>query len=185
MAKTRYRPLHLGLLILLIYTTPSIGLLNGTELLKAACNQTSDYAFCYATLAADSNAGGPQALAGDLANAALRLAQTKATHAESLMPLLLQNATTPLDHNRLQICQSSNNKAISQLSSANNDFNSDSLDTMVEEINTAAGATNDCLNEIQGKGTHFSHLATINADLIKLYEICIVSTRYFTVEDLY
>ena len=178
-------PTHLCLLILFIILPPSMGLLNGTELLKEVCNHTSNYAFCVATLNADPNAAGPQALAGDLANAALRFAQTKASDAQSLTALLLKNTTIPVDRNRLQICQSSNNKAISELSSANNDFNSDSLDTMVEEMNSAAYATKDCQNEIQGKGAHFSLLAAINADLIKLCEICIASTRYFTLEDFY
>ncbi|KAE8726802.1 putative Tetratricopeptide repeat-like superfamily protein [Hibiscus syriacus] len=132
-----------------------------------------------------SQAGGLQALACDLANAALRSAQTKATHAQSLIALLLQNATNSSDVRSLQICQSSNNEALSQLSSANNDFNTDSLDSMVELMNAAADVTKACLNEIQGRGHHFSLLAAVNADLIKLCEICIVSTRYFTIEDLY
>ncbi|XP_017978551.1 PREDICTED: uncharacterized protein LOC18597373 [Theobroma cacao] len=184
MARTRYHPLpscpspaHLCLLILFIIAPP----LNGTELVKEVCNHTSDYAFCAETF----NTGGPRALAGDLANAALRLAQTKASHAQSLIARLLKNATTPVDRNRLQICQSCSNKAVSELSSANNDFNSDTLDTMVQGMNSAADATKDCQNQIQGRGTYFSGLATINGDLIKLCEICIVSTRYFTVEDFY
>ncbi|KAE8727405.1 putative Tetratricopeptide repeat-like superfamily protein [Hibiscus syriacus] len=187
----RYQPpstglIHLWPLILLMdIITPSKGVLNGTELLEQVCNHTSDTVFCVTTLIADPNAGGPQALAGDLANAALRSAQTKATHAQALIALLLQNATNSLDRHSLQICQSSNNEALSQLSSANNEFNSDSLDSMVGLMNGAAGVTKACLNEIQGRGHHFSLLAAVNADLIKLCEICIVSTRYFTIEDLY
>ncbi|GMJ01129.1 hypothetical protein HRI_003782100 [Hibiscus trionum] len=191
MAMARYQPsspglIYLCLLILFTVTiTPSMGVLNGTELLKEVCNHTSNNAFCVTTLTADPNAGGSQALAGDLANAALRSAYTKATQAQSLIAPLLQNSTNPLDRDSLQICQSSNNKALSQLSSANNDFNSDSLDFMVELVNSTVDVTKVCLNEIQGKGDHFSLLATVNADLIKLCEICIVSTRYFTIEDLY
>ncbi|XP_039030002.1 uncharacterized protein LOC120164324 [Hibiscus syriacus] len=191
MAMARYQPpstsfIHLWPLILFIaIIIPSKGVLNSTELLKQVCNQTSNNAFCVTTLTADPNAGGPHALAGDLANAALRLAQTKATHAKSLIALLLQNATNSLDRNSLQICQSSNNKALSQLSSANNDFNPDSLDSVVELMNGAADITKACLNEIQGRGDHFSLLATVNADLIKLCEICIVSTRRFVLNDFW
>lgn len=187
---------HLRLLIFLFFIicpSMSIALLNGTELLKEVCNHTSNYTFCVATLNADPNASGPHALAGDLANAALRLAQTKAKNAQSLIAgLLLRNATSAdttysEDRNRLlQLCQSSNDKAMSALSSANNEFNSDSVDTMVAEMNRAAYATKDCQNQIQGGiSANFSQLTTVNGGLIKLCEICIVSTTYFTVEDFY
>ncbi|KAK8629885.1 hypothetical protein V6N13_078704 [Hibiscus sabdariffa] len=93
----------------------------------------------------------PKQLAGDLANAAF-------------VNLLLKNATNSLDLDRLQICQSSNNKALSQqLSSANNDFNL----AMVGLMNGAVDVTDD----IQSRGDR----------LIKRCEICIVST----IEDLF
>ncbi|GLT79500.1 hypothetical protein SLA2020_509860 [Shorea laevis] len=173
-----------SLVIFFIISSCCAGPLNGTELVKQVCTHTSDYNFCVQTLSSDANAGASEALAKELVNAALRLAQTKSSSSQDLITHHLNNASTSAAEKQLlQRCLVHNGKAISALSLANNDLNSDSFLDMVEEMQGAAAATENCQYII--KGTRFTALEDMNRVLINLCEIGIVSTKYFSADDFY
>ncbi|KAK6290559.1 hypothetical protein POUND7_002100 [Theobroma cacao] len=156
--------------------------LRGKDLVNEVCNHTSDYKFCADTLL-PSAASAPSATAGEIANTALRFAQVKATDARVLIAsLLLKNSSSSTGRRLLQRCQLDNNKTIRELSSANDDLNSDSIDSMVEDLNNAANATRSCQDTI--RETPFSSaLDNKNIEVIKLCEIGVVSTKFFTIDD--
>lgn len=159
------------------------GSLNGAELVKEVCGSTSDFGFCFQVLSSDANAGARDALAKELVNAALRLAQGKASGSREIIVHQLNNASiTAAEQQVLQRCQGNSSEVISALSLANSDFNADSIVDMVVQMQNAAAATEDCRVAIQGTG-FFTALEDMIGEVIKLCEIGVVSSKYFSALD--
>ncbi|XVE96974.1 hypothetical protein REPUB_Repub02eG0270300 [Reevesia pubescens] len=154
-------------------------------LLIEVCNQTSDYKFCIDNIFPVPRAPPPFGKACEIYHSALFSAQSRANEVQSLMASLLENSSSSVvqPHARqfLERCQLLNNLAITYLSSANNNVNSDTIDVVVERLNTAANATKSCQGLIQA--TRFSELANKNSDVIKFCEISIASTKLCTTDD--
>ena len=167
-------------LLLLIFTIiihPSNGEpLHAIDLVNGVCSLTSDNDFCVDTLTPNPGASNAWPTAGEIATIALSYAQSKADDAGSLIARLLNNCSISIID--LRACQLLNKKAIKDLSLANNNLNSHTIDAMVEGLNNAANATKSCQGIIQGQ-TSFSELANKNSYLIKFCEISVASTKFF------
>ncbi|XWS55597.1 hypothetical protein CRYUN_Cryun09bG0014400 [Craigia yunnanensis] len=153
----------------------------GMDILILVCNYTSDNKFCVDNLS-NAAASFPWAKASEITNSALRSGQGRADEARSLIASLLQTTSAQkINRQPIQICQLLNNKTIEYLTSAADNLNSDSIDSMVEDLNEAANATKSCQDIIQGPD--FSVLANKNSDIIKFCEIAVVSKNFFSLDD--
>ncbi|OMO97339.1 Pectinesterase inhibitor [Corchorus olitorius] len=165
------------------YDDPEEMPLRGTELAMLICNHTWYNKFCVDKL----TPAGPDARASDITNSALRLAQTAADNTGVVITNLLEDPSSSMKQQErriLQKCQLDNNVTSTNILAAGNDLNSDSINSMIEDINTAGNATKSCQDII--KKTRFSaSLSDKNMDVIRLCEICVVSTQFYTFEDFY
>lgn len=166
------------------YCSSAEGSLNGAELVKEVCGSTSDFGFCFQVLSSDANAGARHALAKELVNAALRLAQGKASGSREIIVHQLNNASiTAAEQQVLQRCEGNSSEVISALSLANSDFNADSIVDMVVQMQNAAAATEDCRVAIEEGTGFFTALEDMIGEVIKLCEIGVVSSKYFSALD--
>ncbi|OMO66502.1 Pectinesterase inhibitor [Corchorus capsularis] len=156
--------------------------LRGQELAKLICNSTSYNKFCVDTLTPVS----PDARASDIADSALRLAQVAANDARTIIANLLTDRSSPIQQQErriLQGCQLDNNLATTNLTAASNDLNSDTINSMIDDLNSAANVTKSCQDIIK-KTRFLAMLSDKNMDVIRLCDICVVCTQFFDPDDL-
>ncbi|XWS34412.1 hypothetical protein CRYUN_Cryun21dG0036300 [Craigia yunnanensis] len=147
------------------------------KLVDKVCKQTSNYTFCVKALYSDPRT--PAADAYTLAYVSFGLAYLNATATQKHIAKLLKiNTTTPVSHKSLKICQHDYHKAVSALKEAYNDLNSETFFQLAKLAAHAAAAADDCQSAF--RGTHYKPLATMNAYLKALSNICVVVSKLFT-----
>ncbi|XVE74607.1 hypothetical protein DITRI_Ditri12bG0031000 [Diplodiscus trichospermus] len=147
------------------------------KLVDKVCNQTSNNTFCVVALYSDPRT--PTADAYGLAYVSFGMAYLNATSTQHhIVELLKTNSSSSSTHKRLKICQHDYRKAVSALEEAYNDLNSETFFELAELAGHAASATDDC--EAAFRRTHFLPLATMNAYLKALSDICVVVSKLFT-----
>ncbi|KAE8697734.1 hypothetical protein F3Y22_tig00110610pilonHSYRG00185 [Hibiscus syriacus] len=124
--------------------------------------------------------GAPLTAVG-IASTALGWAQIRALEAGTIISSLLKDSASAVHtyryQLRLQKCWDLNMKAIVDLWSANDSFYSKNIKAMVKYLYGAARDTKRC--QVLISGLDLTGLAAKNSDIIKLTEICIVSTKFF------
>ncbi|KAE8689751.1 hypothetical protein F3Y22_tig00110931pilonHSYRG00035 [Hibiscus syriacus] len=165
------------LLISVVIIHPSYGEhLNSKDLVEEVCRHTSSHGYCVGTMIP-----GPPLTAEGIASTALGWAQIRALEAGTIISNLLKDsASANHPHHyrvRLQRCWDLNMKAMADLWSANNSFYSKNIKAMVNYLFTASHDTKRCQTLIRGR--NLTGLASKNYDIIKLSEICAISTKFF------
>ncbi|OMO66475.1 Pectinesterase inhibitor [Corchorus capsularis] len=130
------------------YDDPEEMPLRGTELAMLICNHTSYNKFCVDKLIPVS----PDARASDITDSALRLAQTAADNTGVVIANLLEDPSSSMQRKELRIlqrCQLDNNVTSTNLLAAGSDLYSDTINSMIEDLNTAGNATKSCQDIIK------------------------------------
>ncbi|XP_022734653.1 cell wall / vacuolar inhibitor of fructosidase 2-like [Durio zibethinus] len=147
------------------------------KLVDKVCNQTSNYTFCVEALYSDPRT--PAADAYQLAYVSFGLAYLNASATQDHIAELIKiSNSTSASHKRLKICQHDYHKAVLALEEAYNDLNSETFFQLAKLAARAAAAADDCQSAF--RGTHYSPLATRNAYLKALSDICVVVSKLFT-----
>ncbi|KAE8717280.1 hypothetical protein F3Y22_tig00110053pilonHSYRG00021 [Hibiscus syriacus] len=170
----------LFLLILAVIIHPSYGAanhLNDESPVEAVCRHTSSHEYCVGNMVP----GAPLTAEG-IASTALGWAQIRALEVGTIISSLLKDSASGVHTNhryqlRLQKCWDLNMKAMADLWSANGSFYSKNIKAMVKYLYGAAHDTKRC--QVLINGHNLTVLAAKNSDIIKLSEICIVSTKFF------
>ncbi|KAK8685342.1 hypothetical protein V6N13_041345 [Hibiscus sabdariffa] len=166
------------LLISVVINQPSYGYkhLNGRDLVEEVCRHTSSQGYCI-----DTMIPGPPLTAEGIASTALGWAQIRTLEAGTLISGLIKDSVSTDHpghyHVRLQRCWDLNMKAMADLWSASSSFYSKNINAMVNYLITASRDTKKCQDLIRGR--NLPGLAAKNSDIIKLSEICVVSTKFF------
>ncbi|KAK8518102.1 hypothetical protein V6N13_027589 [Hibiscus sabdariffa] len=166
------------LLILAVIIHPSYGAkhLNGEALVEEICRHTSSHEYCVGTMIP-----GPPLNVEGIASTALGWAQIRALEAGTIISSLLKDSASTDRHGRyrvrLQKCWDLNMDAMADLWSASGSFYSKNIKAMVNYLYGASRHTKKCQTLISGR--NLTSLAAKNNDIIKLSEICVVSTKFF------
>ncbi|XP_034211112.1 cell wall / vacuolar inhibitor of fructosidase 2-like [Prunus dulcis] len=169
-------------LFIFCVTTSSI---QPTKLVDEVCHSTSSYSLCVESLCTDPRT--PSADRYVLAYISFRLAFLNASSTQDHIAKLLKHteakakakakANTGPTQQVLRRCYHDYNKAVSALSSAYNDLNSETFSDLVDWAGAASLAADDCQVVVK---TTYPPLSTMNLDLKRLCEICVAVSKLFT-----
>ncbi|GMI71382.1 hypothetical protein HRI_000807500 [Hibiscus trionum] len=168
----------LFLLILVVVVRPSYGAkhLNGEALVEEICQHTSSHEYCVGTMIP-----GPPLTAEGIASTALGWAQIRALEAGTIISRLIKDSSSAAHHHhyqvRLQRCWNLNMETMADLWSASSSLYSKNIKAMVNYLYGASRDTKRCQALISGR--NLTGLIAKNNDIIKLSEICVVSTKFF------
>ncbi|MBA0800828.1 hypothetical protein Gohar_011240 [Gossypium harknessii] len=170
------------LLTLVVIIHPSYGLkhLKGIALVDEVCRHTSHNEYCVDTIIPKPPLSGER-----IASTTLGWAQIKALEVGTIIASLLNDSSSilPVAKNPLQakellqICWDSNMNTMEDLWIASSLLYNKIINPMIARLYHAANTTRVCQDGL--KGTSFTALAAKIEDIIKLCEICVVSTNFF------
>ncbi|GMP37225.1 hypothetical protein CsSME_00009010 [Camellia sinensis var. sinensis] len=165
---------------LIMNPTTGTGAGQPSELVSSICKNTTNYRFCVESLYSDPRT--PTADSYVLAYVSFDLAYLNASHTEDYIDMLLNNTTADCDSRllqRLQRCSSFYGGAISALSQAVNDLDSETYSKLARLAGVAVHEACDCEAIFQGHSPFT--LSRMNHDLRGLSKICVVISHLFTV----
>lgn len=154
-----------------------------TALVDKVCKQTSSYPFCVRSLYSDSRT--PEADEYTLAYISVGVAYNNATStqhyiSDQLRSIEVNGSSHHDQQQRLQMCSRGYQRAVSALTMAHNDLDSETFFELARLAAKASSGANDCKAAFKGLPSPTT-LAKGNQDLVHLCEICGVVAKLFTV----
>ncbi|KAJ6863848.1 cell wall / vacuolar inhibitor of fructosidase 2-like [Populus alba x Populus x berolinensis] len=154
-----------------------------TALVDKVCKQTSSYPFCVRSLYSDSRT--PEADEYTLAYISVGVAYNNATStqhyiSDQLRSIEVNGSSHHDQQQRLQMCSRGYQRAVSALTMAHNDLDSETFFELARLAAKASSGANDCKAAFKGVPSPTA-LAKGNQDLVLLCEICGVVAKLFTV----
>lgn len=154
-----------------------------TALVDKVCKQTSSYPFCVHSLYSDSRT--PEADEYTLAYISVGVAYNNATStqhyiSDQLRSIEVNGSSHHDQQQRLQMCSRGYQRAVSALTMAHNDLDSETFFELARLAAKASSGANDCKAAFKGVPSPTA-LAKGNQDLVLLCEICGVVAKLFTV----
>lgn len=172
---------HIVFVCLALFIFCATSSIQPTKLVDEVCHSTSSFSLCVESLYTDPRT--PSANRYVLAYISFRLAFLNASSSQDHIAKLLKHtkakakAKAGPTQQVLRRCYHDYSKAVSALSSAYNDLNSETFSELVDWAGAASLAADDCQLVVK---TTYPPLTTMNLDLKRLCEICVAVSKLFT-----